>query len=354
MKGRWRKDKSSAGCSGHSSASSLASSALSSACASQTLPSGEASTTHLWSKSGKATDRSSSEKPGASVATSSAADVETAGFFSRQRLAKVQAEKGDRDPENAGAVFACKSMKQSEFALCDASSFSGFKKALEGGSIYLPNFCCDKDDFSIFNNLLRDVQRYAEEQESSDAASAPPRDSSSSSSASSVADVSSSVLPFAGTVTWSRHLKHENPSFSPTFRRVIAQLSSYFDVEVYATRMNLYMNGSHWKPLHKDSHAYSPVTHMQEDFTVGASFGASRELEFVHDTNDTFRFAFPQHNGDVFAFNCEVNKAFKHGVPAVQSETHGLRFSVVLWGRRRKLTKRNAGVSELRREGILP
>lgn len=60
-----------------------------------------------------------------------------------------------------------------------------------------------------------------------------------------------------GVEPWSRHLKHENPQEFPTFRKVIKRLSDYFDVEVYATRLNIYPDGSHWKPQHHDSHAYS-------------------------------------------------------------------------------------------------
>ena len=32
-----------------------------------------------------------------------------------------------------------------------------------------------------------------------------------------------------GMVDWSKHLKHENPDFSPTFQHVIKVLSDYFD-----------------------------------------------------------------------------------------------------------------------------
>ena len=47
---------------------------------------------------------------------------------------------------------------------------------------------------------------------------------------------------------------------------------------------------------------------------MGASFGAPRELAFLHEPSGS-QFSFPQRNGDVFAFTTEVNKRFKHGVP---------------------------------------
>ncbi|KFH02063.1 hypothetical protein TGMAS_204390 [Toxoplasma gondii MAS] len=363
MKGRWRKDKRTQGAAGPSSSSSCSSSSSSScssfssssfsSCSPSASASGQPSSAEgrssarLWASGGNATETNVSRENGVSAASADQSAVDTAGFFSRQRLAKEQAEGKNKGPQNAGALIACRAMKQSEYVLCDSSSFLGFKKALEGGSIYLPSFCCEKDDFSIFNNLLRDLQNYAEQVGSSADTAAPRPNSSSSPPA---ASSSSRPMPFVGAVNWSRHLKHENPSFSPTFRRVVAQLSSYFDVEVYATRLNLYMDGGDWKPFHKDSHAYSQVTHLQEDITVGASFGASRALEFVHDSSDSVRFSFPQHNGDVFAFCSEVNKAFKHGVPAAPGTTLSPRFSVILWGRRRTLNERNAGASELERE----
>jgi alkylated DNA repair dioxygenase AlkB len=70
---------------------------------------------------------------------------------------------------------------------------------------------------------------------------------------------------------------------------------------------------------------------------MGASFGDSRELEFLHEGTDA-RFKFPQNNGDIFAFTSDVNKKFMHGVPKA-SATKGPRFSIIAWGRRRNPPK---------------
>lgn len=43
-------------------------------------------------------------------------------------------------------------------------------------------------------------------------------------------------------------------------------------------------------------------------------------------------FAFPQSNGDVFAFTDDVNSAFQHAVPRGARRV-GPRISVILWGR---------------------
>jgi hypothetical protein len=47
-----------------------------------------------------------------------------------------------------------------------------------------------------------------------------------------------------GLVTWSKHLKHDNPNFSTTFNSIVQRLADYFDVEVYASRLNFYRDGA--------------------------------------------------------------------------------------------------------------
>ncbi|CAE8678596.1 unnamed protein product, partial [Polarella glacialis] len=67
--------------------------------------------------------------------------------------------------------------------------------------------------------------------------------------------------------------------------------------------------------------------------TVGASFGASRDLRFKH-LETSLEFGFPQGNGDVFAFTEPVNSAFQHCIPqCTPAKSVGPRISVILWGR---------------------
>lgn len=87
---------------------------------------------------------------------------------------------------------------------------------------------------------------------------------------------------------------------------------------------------------------------QREDFTVGASFGATRSLEFVH-VRSGISFSFAQNSGDIFGFNSTVNKTFTHGVPEDTSGQVGPRLSIILWGRRRSLNERNACAGELSR-----
>ena len=123
-------------------------------------------------------------------------------------------------------------------------------------------------------------------------------------------------------------------------------MAEYFDVDVFATRLNFYRDGSDWKPYHHDSHAACANGH-KEDFTMGASFGAPRALSFLHESSAS-SFEFPQKNGDVFAFSSEVNAAMKHGVPQLSGQEQfkvNPRFSIIAWGRRRSLNARNSSVS---------
>jgi hypothetical protein len=54
-------------------------------------------------------------------------------------------------------------------------------------------------------------------------------------------------------------------------------------------------------------------------------------LEFKHDETE-LKFSFPQNNGDVFAFNNDVNKKFQHGVPKdIQCREN--RISIIVWGK---------------------
>jgi hypothetical protein len=153
-----------------------------------------------------------------------------------------------------------------------------------------------------------------------------------------------------GMVNWSKHLKHENPEFSQTFARIVHAMSEYFDVEVYATRLNFYRDGTDWKPFHHDSHAFGG-REKREDFTMGASFGGERELTFLHEPSGT-QFSFPQRNGDVFAFTTQVNKRFKHGVPKLTRGIGGPRFSIIAWGRRREINSRNGGAASSAGGGV--
>ena len=222
-------------------------------------------------------------------------------------------KKEDRDggdASNMASKFASKAMR-GEISMADGQLAADFESVLKGEAIYLPEFHCGKNDFALLAGLAKDMETHELASEG------------------------------GGMVNWSKHLKHENPEFSQTFARIVQAMSEYFDVDVYATRLNFYRDGTDWKPFHHDSHAYGG-REKREDFTMGASFGGERELTFLHEPSGS-QFSFPQRNGDVFAFTTEVNKRFKHGVPKLTRGIGGPRFSIIAWGRRGKLTSRNGG-----------
>ena len=164
---------------------------------------------------------------------------------------------------------------------------------LKKGCIYLPNYFCETNDTTLFNKLKTEI------------------------------------LTQDGLINWSKHYKHENPDGSPTFNEIIRRLAEHFKVEVHQTRFNYYKDGNDWKPFHHDSHAYGGI---QENFTMGVSFGTSRQLDFLHEETKK-KFSFPQNNGDIFAFDSDVNKMFMHGIPKAPEVT-GDRISIIAWGKR--------------------
>ena len=219
----------------------------------------------------------------------------------------------------------------SESKRVDAGLSETVSKIVSGNAVYIEGFHCEEDDFQTLEQLAEDLDNTSKRKEEDE----DEEDE----------DVGGSFE--GGVVNWSKHLKQENPEFSETFRTVVERMASYFDVDVYATRLNFYRDGSDWKPYHHDSHAFG-ANGRKEDFTMGASFGAQRALSFLHEPSAS-SFEFPQKNGDVFAFSSEVNAAMQHGVPRLSGHEQFVanpRFSVIAWGRRRSLNPRNSAASE--------
>lgn len=131
-------------------------------------------------------------------------------------------------------------------------------------------------------------------------------------------------------VPWSQHEKSEAKGF--WVQSVLGVLARSFGVrEVVETRVNVYRAGlCHAKPHHQDRNAFSS---RAGDVTIGASFGASRALEFRGIGElDAMSFVFRQDSGDVFAFDSEVNRSFSHGIRREARPQERDRVSIVLWG----------------------
>jgi len=112
----------------------------------------------------------------------------------------------------------------------------------------------------------------------------------------------------------------------PAHKFVLEHLVTLFDSKLLSWWINLYPSGRDAKKFHKDN--------FGQNITIGASFGATRNLTFRHaETKEEFHFA--QVNGDVFAFREEVNNTFLHGMYALKKTDPdpGPRISVIVMGR---------------------
>ena len=194
------------------------------------------------------------------------------------------------------AGFYSSTLLQNQMNFVNSQIYQDVKLTLDGGCQYIPNLLCKTNDLTLFNNLEQELKEKEKE-----------------------------------IVNWSKHHKYENPDDLGTFDEIVKKLCNHFNVKPLHTRLNYYLPND-WKPFHHDSHAYS--NNDKEDITIGVSFGSKRNLEFKH-VDSELKFKFPQNNGDVFAFNNNVNKKFQHGVPKDFS-CKGNRISIILWGKQIK------------------
>jgi hypothetical protein len=177
-------------------------------------------------------------------------------------------------------------------ASAESLAMSGASYTHSPDCLYAPHYICGKDDFTLFDKLRNEMTE---------------------------------------TIAWSKHMKIENPD-GETMKYVVDKLAADFKIKVCKTRLNYYRDGADWKPFHHDSHI------GDENYTIGASFGAERAIEFTkHELNagpidaTGKKFRFPQRNGDVFGFDSTVNSNWAHGVPIMKSDV-GERFSIIVWG----------------------
>mmetsp|Transcript_4089 Transcript_4089/g.7879 ORF Transcript_4089/g.7879 Transcript_4089/m.7879 type:complete len:368 (-) Transcript_4089:724-1827(-) len=119
------------------------------------------------------------------------------------------------------------------------------------------------------------------------------------------------------------HLITKNPKGSPTYNKIVSRLCEYFSIDPnkIGTRFNWYRDSSDWKPFHHDSAAFNPQRSRSQNITIGASFGATRELAFIRTKdyrNDDLggggekcKLYFPQTNNGVFSFGRDANINWK-------------------------------------------
>lgn len=147
--------------------------------------------------------------------------------------------------------------------------------------LVVPDFFCASNDWDIYNTLvheMRDLQKKGEKG--------------------------------SEWISWHEgaHLISKNPTNSPTFQKILSMVADYFsiqDLTSMGTRFNWYRDANDWKPFHHDSAAFNRDRAKKQNITVGVSFGATRELAFLHAKNNT-RIYFPQTNGMLFRYEFHV------------------------------------------------
>uniref|UniRef100_M4BJA9 C3H1-type domain-containing protein n=1 Tax=Hyaloperonospora arabidopsidis (strain Emoy2) TaxID=559515 RepID=M4BJA9_HYAAE len=117
----------------------------------------------------------------------------------------------------------------------------------------------------------------------------------------------------------------------PTFDLVTDRLKKFFNLDIKATRFNWYKDTSQWKPFHFDAAAVKPHLAGIQNFTVGISFGATRDAAFEHAKTKTV-VSVPQPDGCVYAFSKDTNVIWRHGILQDVPVREEGRISVIAWG----------------------
>ncbi|KAG6576353.1 Zinc finger, CCCH-type [Phytophthora cinnamomi] len=117
----------------------------------------------------------------------------------------------------------------------------------------------------------------------------------------------------------------------PTFDLVTDRLKQFFSLDIKATRFNWYKDTSQWKPFHFDAAAVKPHIAAIQNFTVGISFGATRDAAFEHAETKTV-VSMPQPDGCVYAFAKDTNVIWRHGILQDVPVRDEGRISVIAWG----------------------
>ena len=117
----------------------------------------------------------------------------------------------------------------------------------------------------------------------------------------------------------------------PTFGMIVDRIADFFNMDIQATRFNWYKDTSQWKPFHHDSAAVKPDKAEVQNFTVAASFGATRDAAFEHAQTKTV-VSMPQHDGTIYAFSKDTNVIWRHGILQDMPPRDIGRISVICWG----------------------
>lgn len=187
-------------------------------------------------------------------------------------------------------------------------------KMTEHDVIILPSFFEDEDDRSIYYNLLNEMKNsgYNEEE--------------------------LWKLWHGDSHTIADDKLGDWKSKCPTFNNVIEKIKNYLDVDVKATRFNLYKNNQDWKPYHRDAAAIDERKAKTQNITIGMTFGSTRTASFQHMKTKT-RIDFPLSNGSIYIFTKQVNIDWMHGIIQEKELNEEGRISIIIWGYSNKIEK---------------
>jgi len=118
---------------------------------------------------------------------------------------------------------------------------------------------------------------------------------------------------------------------APIFNMVIERVREFFNMDIQATRFNWYKDTSQWKPFHHDAAAIKEKQAATQNFTVGVSFGATRDAAFECVKTKSV-ISFPQPDGCIYAFSKDTNILWKHGILQEKQKRDLGRISVICWG----------------------
>lgn len=117
----------------------------------------------------------------------------------------------------------------------------------------------------------------------------------------------------------------------PTFQIVIDRFKTFFNMNIQATRFNLYKDTSQWKPFHHDKSYIDTRVKNIQNFTVAVSFGVTRDAAFEHAQTKTV-ISIPQPDGHIYAFANDTNGIWRHGILQDNPTRDEGRISVIVWG----------------------
>jgi hypothetical protein len=193
--------------------------------------------------------------------------------------------------------------------------------------IIAPNLFCNEDDFTIYHNLLNEMKNCGVENNKlwklwhGD-----------------------THLIADDHLHWNSKTKYTQNSAKsnvPTFNMIIEKISNFFNMDIKATRFNFYRDNNDWKPFHHDAAAVKPDKAKTQNFTVGVSFGFTRDIaledalkDALNDVGKRRIISIPLPNGSTYCFTRDININWKHGILPLKNKYNSElgRISIIAWG----------------------